>query len=75
MTDSIGVYGNDHEFAFGLGRTLDDTLYISLNTTSKFAGVWDILRGGSVREKRPGCRYSAGPYEDRDTGSPVSADS
>jgi glucose/arabinose dehydrogenase len=62
VTDDFGMSGNYHEFAFGPAEGPDGNLYISLNTASKFADVWDIMRGTFNPEGRPGRMYAAVPY-------------
>ena len=62
VTDDFGMSGNYHEFAFGPAEGPNGDLFISLNTASKFAGVWDIMRGPFDPEGRPGRMYAAVPY-------------
>lgn len=62
VTDDFGMSGNYHEFTFGPARGPAGNLFISLNTASKFAGVWDIMRGSFNPQGRPGRMYSAVPY-------------
>jgi glucose/arabinose dehydrogenase len=62
VTDDFGMSGNYHEFAFGPARDSSGALYISLNTASNGAGIWDELRGRFAPEGRPGRMYSPVPY-------------
>jgi len=62
VTDDFGMSGNYHEFLFGPAEGPDGHLYISLNTASKFADVWDIMRGEFNPQGRPGRMYTAVPY-------------
>jgi glucose/arabinose dehydrogenase len=62
VTDDFGMSGNYHEFAFGPAADSSGALYLSLNTASNKAGIWDEPRGRYDSLGRPGRMYSAVPY-------------
>src|SRR3546814_19278768 len=62
VTDDFGLSGNYCEFGYGPVKDKDGNLYISLNTASNGAGIWDEQRGPVNPLGRPGRMYSAVPY-------------
>ncbi len=62
ITDNFGMSGNYAEFAYGPEIDKDGNFYISLNTASAMAGVYDIMRGDFSPAGRKGRMYSAVPY-------------
>lgn len=62
LSDDYGMSGNYHEFAFGPAVGADGSLFISLNTASNGAGIFDELRGEFLKMGRPGRMYSCVPY-------------
>lgn len=62
VTDAFGLSGNYCEFGYGPVKDKEGNLYISLNTASNGAGIWDELRGEFNENGRPGRMYSAVPY-------------
>jgi len=62
VTDAWGLSGNYHEFAFGPVRDKDGNLFMSLNTASNGAGIWNEPRGEVSKAGREGRMYSAVPY-------------
>src|SRR3546814_6569853 len=45
VTDDFGLSGNYCEFGYGPVKDKDGNLYISLNTASNGAGIWNKQRG------------------------------
>src|SRR3546814_880412 len=62
VTDDFGLSGNYCEFGYGPVKDKDGNLYISPNTASNGAGIWDEQRGPVNPLGRPGRMYSAVPY-------------
>lgn len=62
VTDDFGMSGNYAEFAYGPEIDEEGDFYISLNTASAMADVYDIMRGEFSPEGRKGRMYSAVPY-------------
>lgn len=62
VTDDFGMSGNYAEFAYGPEIDEKGNYYISLNTASNGAGVYDIMRGEFSSAGRKGRMYSAVPY-------------
>lgn len=62
VTDDFGLSGNYCEFGYGPVKDAAGNLYISLNTASNGAGIWDEQRGAFNPLGRPGRMYSAVPY-------------
>jgi len=62
ITDDFGLSGNYHEFAFGPAVDDQGNFYISLNTASNGAGIWNELRGRFRETGRPGRMYACVPY-------------
>src|SRR5690606_41268329 len=62
VTDAFGLSGNYCEFGYGPVKDKEGNLYISLNTASNGAGIWDELRGEFNENGRRGRKYWAVPY-------------
>lgn len=62
ITDDFGMSGNYAEFAYGPEIDGEGNYYISLNTASNGAGVYDVIRGKFSAAGRKGRMYSAVPY-------------
>ncbi len=62
ISDDYGMSGNYHEFAYGPAVGPDGNYFISLNTASNGAGIYDELRGTFRERGRPGRMYSCVPY-------------
>lgn len=62
VTDEFGLSGNYCEFGYGPVKDARGNLYVSLNTASNGAGIWNEQRGEFNELGRPGRMYSAVPY-------------
>ena len=62
VCDDFGMSGNYHEFAFGPAVGPDGDWFISLNTASNGAGIYDEVRGEFREIGRPGRMYACVPY-------------
>jgi hypothetical protein len=62
VTDAWGLSGNYCEWGYGPVKDKDGNLFMSLNTASNGAGVWNETRGPISKYGKLGRMYSAVPY-------------